>query len=398
VKLWEVRSSGVPEQPILSLTDQVLGVVYGVAFSGDGTHLLAAGQREVKIWDVSLDGDAEWAHLPSAADDIPFVKFLPGGSRLLANSPGGGAVTIWDLNTRRQIRTIRTTTVGVVNAAAVSADGRVIAAGGRISQTSNANGFAAWDAATGRQRFSLHGDNVNGLAISADGRHVASVDLDGRARIVDRSGRQVSVFKVGAAGIVMLAHDDASRVSRVQFSPDGARIAVVAQNDRGRQQLEIWDWRKKTVVGRLNAGAFVDFDPTGFRVVTADGGGRGEIVNLQSGKRVAVLAAQPGSLEQAAFSPDGSLVATAGTDGAVRLFDAHTGGEQLTLPSAACPVTDVSFSQDGTKLASASLCDGVRVWALDIDDLLRIARQKVTRSLTPQECRQYLRTDRCPRS
>jgi hypothetical protein len=78
------------------------------------------------------------------------------------------------------------------------------------------------------------------------------------------------------------------------------------------------------------------------------------------------------------------------------LFDAHTGAEQLTLPSAACPVTDVSFNQDGKELASASLCDGVRVWALDIDDLLRMARQRVTRSLTAQECREYLHLDRCP--
>ncbi len=38
----------------------------------------------------------------------------------------------------------------------------------------------------------------------------------------------------------------------------------------------------------------------------------------------------------------------------------------------------------------------VRVWALDIDDLLAIAQQKVTRSLTEDECRQYLHVDACP--
>jgi WD40 repeat protein len=158
--------------------------------------------------------------------------------------------------------------------------------------------------------------------------------------------------------------------------------------------LEIWDWRKQTVVRRVDAAEFVDFDPTGSRIVTADREGRGEIVDVQSGERVA-LAAQPGSVQQATFSPDGSLVATAAKDGAVQLFAAGTGAERLTLPIAACAVTDVAFSHDGTKLASVSPCDGVRVWALDIDDLLRIARQKVTRSLTPQECREYLHMDRC---
>ena len=38
---------------------------------------------------------------------------------------------------------------------------------------------------------------------------------------------------------------------------------------------------------------------------------------------------------------------------------------------------------------------GVRVWALEIDDLLEIARENVTRPLTDEECRQFLH-ERCP--
>jgi WD40 repeat protein len=57
----------------------------------------------------------------------------------------------------------------------------------------------------------------------------------------------------------------------------------------------------------------------------------------------------------------------------------------------------VTFSPDGTKLASTSQCGEVRIWALDIDDLLEIARQNVTRSLTDEECRQYLHLETCPR-
>ncbi len=36
------------------------------------------------------------------------------------------------------------------------------------------------------------------------------------------------------------------------------------------------------------------------------------------------------------------------------------------------------------------------MWALDIDDLLEIAKGEVTRSLTDDECRQFLHVDRCP--
>ena len=42
----------------------------------------------------------------------------------------------------------------------------------------------------------------------------------------------------------------------------------------------------------------------------------------------------------------------------------------------------VRFSPDGTKLASTGTESVVRVWALDLDDLLRIASENVTRGPT----------------
>jgi WD40 repeat protein len=59
-------------------------------------------------------------------------------------------------------------------------------------------------------------------------------------------------------------------------------------------------------------------------------------------------------------------------------------------------VSGISFSADGKKLASAGPDGVVRIWALDLDDLIRIAKREVTRALTEEECRQYLHVDRCP--
>jgi WD40 repeat protein len=95
------------------------------------------------------------------------------------------------------------------------------------------------------------------------------------------------------------------------------------------------------------------------------------------------------------YSTDGSLVATAGLDGTVRLFDGQTGSQRLVLRGSGCSVDDVAFSPDGNTPASTT-CGGVRIWALDIDDLLEIARQNVTRTLPDEECQQYLHLDRCP--
>jgi hypothetical protein len=38
----------------------------------------------------------------------------------------------------------------------------------------------------------------------------------------------------------------------------------------------------------------------------------------------------------------------------------------------------------------------VRIYYLGLDDLLRLAAKRVTRSLTDEECEEYLHMDQCP--
>ena len=76
------------------------------------------------------------------------------------------------------------------------------------------------------------------------------------------------------------------------------------------------------------------------------------------------------------------------------MFDTGSAEEVLVL-RAQDTVDQVAFSPDGSTLAT--LGDGIlRIWALDIDDLLEIAHGEVTRSLTDEECRQYLHVEACP--
>jgi WD40 repeat protein len=98
----------------------------------------------------------------------------------------------------------------------------------------------------------------------------------------------------------------------------------------------------------------------------------------------------------AAVAPDGATVATAGTDRTVRLWDPANGRERLTLQGHEQEVTDIAFSDDGTKLVTAGHDGVARVWALDLDDLMAIAEDKLTRGFTEAECREYLHRDACP--
>jgi WD40 repeat protein len=67
-----------------------------------------------------------------------------------------------------------------------------------------------------------------------------------------------------------------------------------------------------------------------------------------------------------------------------------TGVQLLVLRGHDLVVGRLAFSPDGSKLASGAGDGTARVWALDLDDLIRIAEGEVTRELTESECRQYL--------
>jgi WD40 repeat protein len=386
-KVWDI---GRRARELLSLSArETRSGITGVAFSADGTRVMAgdAGITAVKIWDIGNNGDAEWANFPTSRAWFSVAEFLPDGRRVVTNGGIHEALKVWDIVTRRDLRTIPTE-IGHIYAIDVSTDGSMIAAGG--GRGGGRGELGVWNAATGEKLFELdHENDVNGVSFSPDGEHLVTAGWVGMAKIIDRAGRVIRVLDV----------ESGYDLNNARFSPDGRLVAISVLNGGPElDQVTIWDWEQGTLVRSIDAEELVDFGPGGSRIVTVGHNGRPEIRDVENGRRLAVLAGQSGDLWDVAFSPDGALVATAGQDGRVRLFKADTGAQHLVLLGHACGVNDLAFSPDGTKLASSSTCDGVRIWALDIDDLLEIARQNVTRSLTDEECREYLHVDRCPQS
>ena len=164
--------------------------------------------------------------------------------------------------------------------------------------------------------------------------------------------------------MIRVLEDAGFALSAARFSPDGRLVATagfLGSGEQGTGHVKIWDWERGEVVRTISTDAsWVDFDPSGSRIATASALGQAEIWDVESGSRVAVLAARSGSINEVAFSPDGSRVATGSVDGTVRLFDADTGAQLLVLRGHECGVTGVAFSPDGTKLASSSECGDLR--------------------------------------
>jgi len=386
--VWDVRGRQVKLVESLSAPELDVGVT-GVAFSPDGSRVMAGDMAisAVKMWDLGPNGDAEWWNLPSSGA----VAFTADGRRLVATTPDEKALTVWDVQARRRVLTIDPAAIGGIEAIDVSPDGRAIAIGGCSCGEGigryGGDVAGAWDAATGRQLFRVgHPLQVNDVAFSSDG-HMASAGYAGEVKIVDADGRLIRVVE----------DDDGFRVDRARFSSDGRLLATAAMPwERSGPRVRVWDWKSGAVLRTIEGAARVDFDPTGPRMVTTSGR-HAEIWDVDGFKRLAGLVGARREIGEVAFSPDGSLIAAAADDGTVQLFAAATGRQQLVLPANGCIPFHLAFSPDGTKLASGGDC-GVRIWALEIDDLLQIARQNVTRSLTDEECRQYLHVDQCPQA
>jgi WD40 repeat protein len=90
-------------------------------------------------------------------------------------------------------------------------------------------------------------------------------------------------------------------------------------------------------------------------------------------------------------------VATVSPDGTAKVWDAHTGKELLTLYAPAS-LTGVAFSPNGSQLAVGSSDGTTRIYLLHIEDLIALAKSRLTRTLTSEECQQYLHVDACPAS
>jgi WD40 repeat protein len=228
-----------------------------------------------------------------------------------------------------------------------------------------------------------------GLAWSPDGSLLAVAGHDdGGTAILDLTGREVGRVQEEGAYVPI----------SVAFSPDGTVLAVGrAPSDvqLGVWGITVWDWRAKKALSAIDAEAqHLTFTHEGL-LINADRRGPVLVSNPATGEAVARLTGHTGGTLSLDLSPDGTLLATVGRDGTVRLWETVNWTEQLALPGHQGSAISVRFNADGRRLATLGDEGMTRVWAIDLESLLRIAETKVTRTLSAEECLQYLHLKEC---
>jgi WD40 repeat protein len=212
VRLWDVRTHKQRGRPLLADDDRAC--VNGVVFSLDG-RMLASGSDDgyVRLWDVRTPKELVGLPLGPAdvGDGFNDVAFSPEGRTLAAgaNDGGAGAILLWDVRTRRQVRQTRRVSKPV-ETVAFSPSGRLLASG------DDGGAVRLWDVRTHRQLDRpLRGtDIVDGVAFSPDGHLLAACFDDGTIRLWDVQSRRE------------LGRPLQAEAYSLAFSPGGRMLAI----------------------------------------------------------------------------------------------------------------------------------------------------------------------------
>ncbi|HKB41467.1 MAG TPA: WD40 repeat domain-containing protein [Gemmataceae bacterium] len=283
-----------------------------------------------------------------------------------------GTMRLWEVATGKELRKFEGHTGGVWGVA-VSRDGkRAVTAGGagsrgRVIDYNADRSVRLWDVATGKElkKFEGHTGQVRGVALSSDGKRIASAGQDG-VRLWDaetgKELRQLTGMSGGHHGVV--------------FTPDDAQVLAAGADGR----LWLWDASDGKEVSRLEGhGGWVmglAIAPDGRRALSAGADKTMRLWDLKTGKELRRFQGHATMVLSVAFSPDGRRALSgsgctmqgtnrfvpAGQDYTVRLWDVETGAELHNYEGHSGPILGVSFAPDGLSVFSASGDNTVHSW------------------------------------
>lgn len=222
--------------------------------------------------------------------------------------------------------------------------------------------------------FKGHTDQVTGVAISPNGRLIASAGGDPVVTTWDVATGQRHAMKGRADKVWCVAF---SPVGLRLASGGGAAVPVARASNPIRfltpatraGQVQIWDATTKevdlTIMGHSDDVTKVAFSPDGQWLASASRDGTVKIWDSRTGAEKLTLNGHTEWVTDVTFSRDGRYLATASRDKTVRTWNAETGRPIDVFEGHREWVCGVTFNQNGQKLASASYDSTVRVWDLN---------------------------------
>lgn len=327
-----------------------------LAFSADGKILVAGSpESSIHVWDV-----ATGKRRPSPSGHQGWVKsvaFTPDG-KTLVTAGTDGTVRTWDVAKATETRKIAASPTGTPVAAALTRDGKIVAAVSGIS-------VGLWDTASGRLLRRPNGSEgsyswFSPVAFAPDGKTLAT-----------GAGSAVVIWDVASGNEVRRWHGSGSWTNSIAFAPDGKVVAVGGTDN----SVRLWDPANGTLVRLLNGHtrlvSSVAFSPDG-KMLASWGGDRVlRLWETATGKerRQFFVGRMTGLIGYScvAFSPNGKLLAAGNQDKTIRIWELATGKELGRLVGHTGWVRSLAFAPDGKQLASGGDDTTALIW--DVSDL-----------------------------
>lgn len=345
------------------------GLINTIAISPNGALLAAAiGNGEVRLWrrhDRRLAGllHGHGAHIWSLA-------FSPDG-QLLAGGGDDQRIRLWHVDRLTthgtgEMRFVLQGHTGAIHAVAFSPDGQFLASAG-YDQT-----IRLWGVADGQLHLQLTGHTgcIYSIAFSADGKLLVSGSDDHTVRVWTNWQPNTNAHAVGQGAIthqVLRGHSE--RVYSVAISPDGRTLASGSTD----QTVGLWSWQAgvggallQRLAGHRHLVRSVAFRPDGQTLASGSYDETIRLWDVATGQTQQTLYGHNAWIRAVAFTPDGQQLVSGSFDYTVRLWDLQPGAEQThyLLRGYTNLVRAVAFSPDGRTIASGSDDQVVRLWQM----------------------------------
>lgn len=377
IKVWDTATG----RELLTLSGHT-GWIMGLDFSPDGRQLASTSlDGTLRVWSLAPGQETVTVSSPVTGYGTRVV-YNPNGKEFATNG-GDGTAILWNAETGEQRMILAGHHLEVINVA-FSPDSSRFATGSLDEST------IVWDLTIGRKLFTLTGHEfgVRDIAFSPDGSLLATGGFDGTAKIWDLETGTLVHEVTGHNGLIL----------GVAFSPDGTRLATSSTDTTAK----VWDVKTGnlllTLSGHKEGIPDITFSPDGSKIATGSSDGTAFLWDTGDGSLVSILTGHSAGIISVAFNRDGTWLATGSEDNSARIWEVATGREMLSLPGNAGGVISVAFdpNPETDQLAVASADGIVRVFLLQIDELLTLAQNRVTRPLATEECKKYLHVEQCP--